>query len=123
MLFISNPRQHQTMPLPTSRTMTPTTSSMYQYINTQQQYHSSQATTLPLGEHDTNVRSYRPPANSVFVKVPQVQQQLSVTDPGVGGGVILCADCDTKFADNKSLVKHTRNQHQVKEIVIIFGLT
>ena len=50
----------------------------------------------------TNQRlsSYRPPANTVLIKVP-------------GPGLSLCSQCDSQFADNKSLVKHTRNQHQV----------
>ena len=43
--------------------------------------------------------SYRPPANAVLIKVP-----------GPGSA---CSQCDTTFSDNKSLVKHTRNQHQV----------
>lgn len=46
------------------------------------------------------VSSYRPPANTVLIKVP-------------GPGLSLCTQCDSQFADNKSLVKHTRNQHQV----------
>ena len=47
----------------------------------------------------TNQRtSYRPPANTVLIKVP---------------GPAACQQCDTTFSDNKSLVKHTRNQHQV----------
>ena len=46
------------------------------------------------------VSSYRPPANTVLIKVP-------------GPGLSLCSQCDSQFADNKSLVKHTRNQHQV----------
>ena len=49
---------------------------------------------------------YRPPANSFLVKVPPLPQSPE-------SSVLLCSDCDTKFADNKSLVKHTRNQHQV----------
>jgi len=44
--------------------------------------------------------SYRPPANTVLIKVP-------------GAGSSACQQCDTIFSDNKSLVKHTRNQHQV----------
>ena len=64
---------------------------------------------MPLGDMTNNGRMvYRPPPNSVVVKVPQPQQQ-----PQGSPGAILCADCDSQFADNKSLVKHTRNQHQV----------
>ena len=60
---------------------------------------------------------YRPPTNSVFIKVPRVSpsEAPSTGAGGLGAGaVILCVDCDSKFADNKSLVKHTRNQHQVQ---------
>jgi len=46
--------------------------------------------------------SYRPPANAVLIKVPDT------SSPGS-----LCSQCSSSFSDNKSLVKHTRNQHQV----------
>ena len=38
-------------------------------------------------------------------------QQARIKVPGPG--LSLCSQCDSQFADNKSLVKHTRNQHQV----------
>ena len=50
--------------------------------------------------NNQRLSSYRPPANTVLIKVP-------------GPGLSLCSQCDSQFADNKSLVKHTRNQHQV----------
>lgn len=50
-------------------------------------------------------RQYRPPPNTVVVKVPGTGQGA--------GQQLLCSECDTQFHDNKSLVKHTRNQHQV----------
>merc|ERR1719318_2279015 len=74
---------------------------------------------------------YRPPPNAVLVKVPtsvlqtQSSYQCSFPTPSPSPPTIsalsppnpkyplLCSECDTQFHDNKSLVKHTRNQHQV----------
>ena len=57
-------------------------------------------------------RVYRPPPDSNIVKVPLVStNKASALHNGDGGEV--CDDCDSNFADNKSLVKHKRNLHQV----------
>ena len=57
-------------------------------------------------------RVYRPPPNSNIVKVPLVStSKATALHNGEGGEV--CDDCDSNFADNKSLVKHKRNMHQV----------
>ena len=57
-------------------------------------------------------RVYRPPPNSNIVKVPLVStSKATALHNGVGGEE--CDDCDSNFADNKSLVKHKRNMHQV----------
>ena len=76
---------------------------------------------------------YRPPPNAVLVKVPTsvLQNQssypfsiptpspspptishLSATSPPNPKYPLLCSECDSQFHDSKSLVKHTRNQHQ-----------
>ena len=68
----------------------------------QQAQHSDQA----MADISNKPRLYRPPPNSIFIKVPQVS---AVTNERA----MLCDDCESKFADRKSLVKHTRNQHQV----------
>ena len=76
---------------------------------------------------------YRAPPNAVLVKVPTsvLQNQssypfsiptpspspptishLSATSPPNPKYPLLCSECDSQFHDSKSLVKHTRNQHQ-----------
>ena len=70
------------------------------------QSHQSSSRLQDISKMSNNVRmiNYRPPPNSVLVKVPQAVS---------GDKSMLCSDCDSEFADHKSLVKHTRNQHQV----------
>merc|ERR1719318_2211629 len=76
---------------------------------------------------------YRPPPNAVLVKVPTSVLQnhssyqfsiptpspsppttssLSALSPPSSKYPLLCSECDSQFQDSKSLVKHTRNQHQ-----------
>jgi len=95
----------------------------------------SQYTTLPA----SNIRfrssgsvPYRPPPNAVLVKVPttsvlqtQSSYQFNIPTPSPSPPTnsamsppstkypLLCSECDTQFHDSKSLVKHTRNQHQM----------
>jgi len=71
----------------------------------------------------TSTVSYRPPPNAVLVRVPPSALQVpnsTEASPSMeyaGGHTVAsslhCSECDTQFHDNKSLIKHTRNQHQV----------
>ena len=72
----------------------------------QQAQHSEAHSDQAMADISNKPRLYRPPPNSILIKVPQVS---AVTNERA----MLCDDCDSKFADRKSLVKHTRNQHQV----------
>jgi len=97
--YISNYSRSQTLPI-VSRSGS---SNFYRPPATYQTAPPEQSRLMDI----SNTRMlYRPPANSFLVKVPPLSQSSNST-------VLLCSDCDTQFADNKSLVKHTRNQHQV----------
>eukprot|EP00092_Neocalanus_flemingeri_P029863 GFUD01032426.1.p1 GENE.GFUD01032426.1~~GFUD01032426.1.p1 ORF type:complete len:514 (+),score=115.95 GFUD01032426.1:46-1587(+) len=96
-----------------------------------------QFTTLPNSQVMSSVKfsssgsvPYRPPPNAVLVKVPTAAlqnqtYQFSIPTPSPSPPTpsafpatspsmpLFCSECDTQFHDSKSLVKHTRNQHQV----------
>jgi len=65
----------------------------------------------------SNMRIWRPPTNTYVVRVP-LKQESSPTylPPGSGQDTpsfVMCEDCDDRFADRRTLVKHARNSHQV----------
>ena len=110
------------------------------FVNPTNNY-QAQFSNIPNSQSNVTFRSsapviYRPPPNAVLVKVPTsvLQNQPpqpytfsiptpspspptpSVTSLGTsptGECSLFCSKCDSQFHDNKSLVKHTRNQHQV----------
>merc|ERR1719348_2696369 len=63
----------------------------------------------------SNMRIWRPPTNTYVVKVPLKQESSpSYLPPGEDTlSYVLCEDCDDRFADRRTLVKHTRNSHQI----------
>ena len=67
----------------------------------------------------TNTRMmYRPPPNSVMVKVPQVSSGAAPATVGEDrGNLYQCAECNESFYNQKALNKHTRNLHQVDTIL------
>ena len=65
-----------------------------------------------LGDITNQQRFYHPTSNSNIVTAPGVSASEAPLNRRVGA-VLQCSDCDSKFADHKTFVKHTRNMHQV----------
>jgi len=123
-LLVSATSQDQFLPVPSSEVQFPTLP-----------FPTSQVTS------NTNFRSssvpYRLPPNAVIVKVPisshqNQPYQFSIPTPSPSPPTpsaslatatpttaipLCCSECDDQFYDNKSLLKHTRNQHKVYQCI------
>ena len=110
--------QVSTINAPLNRSYQAMSQSMPSMYHPQSQYKQgpgASASVHALGDITNQQELYHSTSNSNIVSVPGAASTTTseVSLNRCGGALLQCADCDSKFVDHKSFVKHTRNMHQV----------